>query len=57
MSDSEALVEKRRGRPSKDKSDVIILLYLIKCFYFNLILNMYYNLQLGCRERTQETCT
>lgn len=25
MSDSEAIVEKRRGRPTKDKSEVIIV--------------------------------
>lgn len=39
MSDSEAVVEKRRGRPAKDKSEVII------CYSFKNIryLNVYYD--------------
>jgi len=37
MSDSEAVVEKRRGRPSKDKSEVnypTLLNYILNVFVF-----------------------
>lgn len=35
MSDSEAVVEKRRGRPSKDKSEVIISIFKYRWYIYD----------------------
>lgn len=44
MSDSEAVVEKRRGRPTKDKSEVIFCYNFM--FNFNIIILF---IQIVCR--------
>lgn len=62
MSDSEAVVEKRRGRPAKDKSEVVIkhalntinLLFLYWNYLFILTNNYIIK---GCCKRTQEALT
>lgn len=36
MSDSEAVVEKRRGRPAKDKSEVILIIVNL---FFKILLD------------------